>query len=229
MSVMRIYEPKDVMRYITEDPDVARLYPAIPVWYRHDHRVTAAYETTHDMQGSIERRDLIIPRSRNAFVTLYGDLVPDEHKGYYVTVPVAGVWWERGSRPGPALNRYYDYGDILSEVSSGDGIVSDNSLVLAALTRAIYEVASGIGQTDKEARARLFAMNKIDPAKLWKAIGKEGERERYTEYIDQATSMPEQLPANPDPQTSEWLLYGPDAAKTRHSWPVNEVWPNTDR
>ena len=224
MSVIRIYESKDVMRYITERIDDSGLLD-------EGVRTRFSYEITHDMRGD----SATIPRGRAALVTLY-NRAPDEHKGYLVRVPVVGTRWERSGWRLPIRSRYYysrEMDTALSMANVSD--FSDEDIALAATVAAVYSVATGKGQSGVTARTRFSSMMM---AYRGSSVGREEARGSYIEGIDPATRTPEQValavmisdnntveasPTNSDPQTFEWPLYNPYTTKNWRSWPVQEV------
>lgn len=182
MFEKRVNSPEDVERYIEEVSinaviDGRTIHiddDAFPIGLDEDTDYNKAYKFTHGMKGDAET----IPIDRAAFVTPYtGVYVPSEYRGYSVSVPVRGTREERRQAndeyslrfyPEPVRFRYYSIEDL---TVSDD---ADKALCLSAVTRAIYEVATGRGLPEEESGAKFRAMEQA--AAVYRKESKEKEK-----------------------------------------------------
>lgn len=172
MFEKRVSSPEDVEQYVREVSinavrDGSTLHiddDAFPMNLDDDTDYNKAYKFTHGMKGDVET----IPVDRAAFVTPYrGVYVPSEHRGYSVSIPVRGTREERRRASDIYAPRFYSQPIRFRYYNLEDLTISDDAdkaLCLSAVTRAIYEVATGNGLPAEESAAKFRAMEQAAAA-----------------------------------------------------------------
>lgn len=176
MFEKRIESPEDAAQYIQEvdidfvlDGKIADIDDdAAVIPLDEDYDVKHAYTFDHGMKGDSE----VIPGNRAAFVTPYnGPYVPSEHGGYAVIVPVRGTFSERRRQ------EYYEQPTRFRFYRAGELDVPENPTIEAfcfsAVTRAIYDVASGTGLSADESSTRIQEMDHAAQARRLAAVKEE--------------------------------------------------------